>query len=357
MPRLAFPDLGRLDAPARRRRIACWLGMGALLALSALGLARVFSRVASPFGAVDLHPYWYAGHALRQGLNPYQPGLARVITLPVSYLDGTVTATPPLAQPGLSLVPVNTAPLSLLLFAFAWLSWPWAKWLWLGVNLGLALLLPRLLLRAFPQREALTRRDQVWLHLLFLSLAGTRMALWTGQTTLLVFALMLGALIWRARNGWVAVAMLGVALCKYSLALPVFLWLGLSRRRRDWHIAALSLLAQLLGLLAVAALSHSAPLAIAQAYWRILQYVLRTTADVGVQLALLLPAGGWLRSAALGALIVAVGGTILATARRRETFDNAIEGYALWVILLLGTLLATYHGTYDTALAIAFVPL
>ncbi|NKQ36716.1 MAG: hypothetical protein HF973_14020 [Chloroflexi bacterium] len=89
-------------------------------------------EVLLPRGSADFHSYWFSGHFLRQGTDPYQAFFdRRVPSVPVHYVDGLTTEQAPVAQPGLAITPANTAPITLLLSLFSWLSWPSAKLLWL----------------------------------------------------------------------------------------------------------------------------------------------------------------------------------------------------------------------------------
>jgi hypothetical protein len=66
----------------------------------------------------------------------------------------------------------------------------------------------------------------------FYGFVGTRVSVGTGQTTLFVFALMLGALLTMSKNWFASGIMLGFALSKYSVALPVFLFMLYEQKYR-----------------------------------------------------------------------------------------------------------------------------
>ena len=207
------------------------------LIVIALVLASVFSRIAanvtSPTGSHDFHPYWYQGHALRRGSNPYRAFLkGEMPTLPIRYLDGVVVTEPPVARPGLSTSVTNTAPLVLLLSLFSYFSWPVAKLAWMAINLGLILALPWLLVSAFPLRT-FTRSQRLLLCLVVYAFGFTRHPVSIGQTTLAVFSLLLASLALQERHWFWAGICLGIALSKYSLALPVLLLFLVEFRRQS----------------------------------------------------------------------------------------------------------------------------
>ena len=359
-------------AALRRSHLLFQLLLFGLAVLSVLALLRIGDRISGRQGGIDFHPYWYRGHALRQGDNPYDPAFVDPdLKLPIHYLDGKVTSELPVAQPGLVNLPPNTAPLALILFQFSRVSWPTAKWLWTLVNLALVLLLPGWVMRTFPERRSLTPADRWLIHLAFYAFVSTRVAVWVGQTTLVVFALMLAAIWLRPRSWPLAGLCLGLALSKYSLALPLFLWLVLQLRRREWLIAGTGLLVQAAGLVAIALLSGVTPLRVAQDYVFIFRWIVGSTEGEGAQLASLAPHQTlWIVAVALSCL---AGFTAWAAYLRRHQTQHSLGNkgaaagylarsgpladYHLWVILVLWTLLAAYHGVYDSLVAVVLLPL
>jgi hypothetical protein len=149
----------------------------------------------------DLHPYWYSGHFIRQGVNPYFAFLNGLEpALPIAYMDGSIVESPPVAQPELGLTPANTAPMLLLLSVLSWLSWPVAKTVWLFTNLVLMLALPWLTMCFLPDRHQWPLSARWLLALLFYGWLGSRAAVTSGQTTLLVLTLSMGALLLPRRH-------------------------------------------------------------------------------------------------------------------------------------------------------------
>src|SRR5215208_1804242 len=69
----------------------------------------IFIETGKPPGATDFHQFWYAGHFIFQGRDPYQAFFAeQQPDLPVHYLDGVTVNQYPVAQPTLEVAPSNT---------------------------------------------------------------------------------------------------------------------------------------------------------------------------------------------------------------------------------------------------------
>ncbi len=326
-----------------------------LLQLSLIGLAlldvfalvRIVSRVQDDQGGVDFHAYWFFGHFVRQGENPYTAfaGYAEP-ELPITYLDGVTTTTLPVARPGLARTPANTAPLLLLLSLFSWFSWPVAQWMWLAVNLVLMGWTPWLALRLLPASPP--RLVCWWVALAFYGFAGVRVAVWSGQTTLIVFTLMLLAHRAVERHPWLAGLALGVALSKYSLALPLaLLWLY----RRRWLPLVFALLTQAAGLLIISTLANGDLVQTVRLYWQIL---LRHTNQPGIHLG-----GLWPESVTWQVVAAAIVSVIVLTAvwrwGQRSPGAAPYTDLLLLAVLSLGTVLAAYHRIYDVVPVILFL--
>lgn len=319
-----------------------------VLALLALfSLVRIVSRAQDAPGGVDFHSYWFSGHFVRQGENPYAAFARRAEPeLPISYLDGTITTSLPVAQPGLARTPANTAPLLLLLSLFSWFSWPVAQWMWLAISVGLMLWTPWLALRLLPASPP--RWLSWWVALAFYAFTGVRVAVWSGQTTLIVFVLMLLAHRAVERRPWLAGLALGLALSKYSLALPLaLLWLY----RRRWLPLLLALLTQVAGLLIVSTLANGGLADTLRLYW---QLFLRHANQPGIHL------GGFWPQSTLWQILAAaaIGLTVLAALwrwRRQSPAPTAYNDLLLLALFSLATVLAAYHRLYDVVPVILFL--
>jgi len=326
---------------------------------SFLGFVYMIRDSLSASGSIDFHSYWYSGHFVRQGTDPYEAFLSeQQPQIPVYYLDGKAVTAQPVAQPGLAIVPANTAPIVLLLSLFSFFSWPLAKSVWLIVNLLLALMIPWMVLRLwFP--NAGIRSESLIIVFSFWSLLATRMAVITGQTTLVVFALMLLTLMTMNKNWVLSGIALGIALSKYSLSMPVLLFLLFKRKS---NVIALALAAQAIGLLGLSILTNVSPMQV----WH--EYILMIgghLGDKGIHLVYsiyrLMPDAistpVFFSITLLSTFIV---GAPLAYWLKRYYFslpDNvrSLADFHIVTILMLWTLLVVYHREYDVVIWIVFV--
>jgi hypothetical protein len=336
-----------------------FLIIAGLFFLALFSLGRMVGKMIDPkFGSLDLHAIWHSGHALRQGEDPLRFALdKRSPDLPVTYLDGTVTSEPPVAQPGLPRQPSNTAPLYLPLAATAYLSWPVARWIGFALNFGLMLLIPALLIRLFPYRHTLSTADKLLIFLLLFTLTGTRVTVWIGQTTFMVFALMLGSLLLRERHPVWSGILLGFALSKYSLAFAVVLFMVWEWRRRSVWILITAAAVQAAGLLILAWLGHTSPQAILLDYIDI--FKLFIDIPQGLRLGLLFPDNAFFAIAVPLLLTISVFG-LLAWLRMKRPWQNLaweLASFEAFAALVLWSLLVAYHRIYDYSTAIAAAPL
>src|SRR4051812_30789785 len=72
------------------RRLLLLALMGLLLYVGSFGLVRTSIKAVAITGSWDLHPYWYFGHFVRAGINPYiayEKGF--VVPKTLQYWDGS----------------------------------------------------------------------------------------------------------------------------------------------------------------------------------------------------------------------------------------------------------------------------
>ncbi len=331
-------------------------GLIAILAgLAIYSLIYIVRTSLSPLGGIDFHSYWYSGHFLRQGDDPYQAYLNQQIPrTPLRYIDLPDPFAGDVAQPGLANVPANTAPMVLLLGFFAFFSWPTAKLLWLLCNLLFLLLLPRLLEGWLSPEKRFKPSELLLIGLLVFSLFGTRNSAVNGQTSIFVYLLMLASLVIADKSPWASGIALGFALSKYSLSLPVMLLFIIERR---WKSIATSATVQIAGLLAVSAISGQSPMAILSAYKEIM---LIHTSMPGIHLANLFAPGSLTGSTAPILLSVGVFSALLAAGLRKTPSGFSINAdfytqnnRLVFDILLLWTLLVAYHRAYDSFIVLS----
>lgn len=319
-----------------------------LVLVSLLAGVRTVLKTTEADGAFDLHPYWLAGHYLRAGLNPYLAFRDNLpLPGPVSYLDGSTAAAEAVPQPGLGRVPANTAPMLLLLTPLAWLPWPLAKSVWLLCNLILIGLIPWLVVRLLVPPYVLAP-IYAWLTAFaFYAMKGPRESAASGQTSLLVFACMGVALLARRHELWAGLA-LGVALSKYSLALPVAIFLLLDRR---WWALLVAAGVQIIALLVVAAPDGWM---VAETVAVNLSMVGRHQVQVGIHLPFLLRAWPNLAQGVVVTGTLVVAGAVLWSWRRGWNHHHLLAVNSLMVTWLL---VAVYHRNYDSLVVILFLTL
>jgi hypothetical protein len=339
-----------------------WKGISLLVlgVLSIISFSYSITKTLDPSGAIDFHSYWYSGHFVRQGNDPYEAYLLGLAPdVPVHYWDAEPANSLPIAQPDLAIVPANTAPMVLLLTPFSYVSWTLAKVLWLVCNLVLMLAIPYMVFQMLPKGSLLGPFEKAILWLSFLSFFGTRNIAGNGQTSLLVFALMLVTLIAMHKNGLLAGLALGLALSKYSLSLPVFIFLLLKRKFRIAFIAAA---VQVFGIFILYLITQASPYQILEGYIQILRI---HTGLPGIHLSTLFPDQNLLSLLATILLTVMVAiflliGRIKIGAHAEHGLTShgiQLEDLITVTILILWTLLVAYHRAYDTFLAILFIAL
>jgi hypothetical protein len=329
-----------------------WLLVGVTAVMALMSIGRAVTNTLSPGGATDFHQFWYAGHFVLQGVDPYQAFVNRIEpSLPVRYMDGPVVEVGQVAQPGLNRILPNTAPMVVLLSGFALFSWPVAKMIWLFCNLALVLLVPWMVLGIVDPDSRMATSTRLLVLFVFLAMVGTRSAVGVGQTTLLVFACMLGAVTLAEKRPMLSGILLGIALSKYSVGLAGFIFMLAAGQ---FLVAGVSLGVQLLGSVVLGLVTGSSVFVITGHYLKWLSWMVN---NEGVHLA------GALRNVGVSPLAIAllvtviVGSLLTAWAFRRRSiggtsFVKVAEGLPVFAVFLLWELLAGYHYAYDSLLAI-----
>ncbi len=301
-------------------------------------------------GASDFHSYWYAALFVGQGKDPYAAFIAGdAPSLPVYHIDGSVTHS----FEALPTTPANTAVTVLLVSPLSLYKWETAKIAWLAINLVAAVATPIIALRLFP---AWVPR---WLTITsipaYLALGGTRQAIGNGQTTVVVILRMLLSLL-QFKRGRQALSglLLGLALGKYSLSLPLaifYLW------RRQWAILLAATATQMGGFMLLAALTGSSPFSAMSAYYQVAR---RHLGHPGVHLSAAI-SSNTTPGLELVATGVSLGATCLVvrhflqhwpdTATSRNS--RAVLDQQEWAVLSAFSawaLAGVYHSFYDTGL-------
>lgn len=321
-------------------------------------MAYIFIETQSDQGARDFHQFWYAGQFISQGRDPYAAFFAgEQPALPIAYMDGVILNEYPIGQPSLEITPSNTPAMMLLLMPLALFSWPTAKLIFMFINIVLMLITAILVVRWLPFAGVqLPRLDGILIFLVYIDLSATRIAIENGQTTLLVFLLMLVAVLYAQRDWRISGLALGLALSKYSLSLPVFLFLLFKRK---FNILILAAAVQLLGILGIASITRTSPVTIVQEN---IQLFFRLFDQPGIHLS------RWFEGSSpnllLSMLPVLVMTLVvfvpifywLRTSRIPADMEGVID-FHLLTILFIWTMLVAYHRLYDTLILITFAVL
>ncbi len=322
---------------------------------SVASLLRIIQFTFSPAGANDLYVYWYAGHFVREAQDPYAAFLTdQKPSLPIHYLDKTVTDLQDVVVPGWVPAPALTFPLIAILSCFAFLSWPLAKLVWLGFNLLLIFMIPPLILRIFAPKERWGRWITAVFILVFVGLTSTRYAGSSGQVTFLVLLLGLGSIHFSKSRPYTAGILLGIALSKYSLSIGFFLYLLLFERNYRTTLTALAV--QTLGLLGLSIMSGTGITEIVRGYFFML---LHHSQLEGIHLASLFPSKPWeLPIAILLSLVVCIPLLLWYKRNKEHIINNQLSPtlrQILLTVLSLWALLVAYHRAYDVVLYILFI--
>jgi len=334
-----------------QRQPLLWVCIAVLFVLALLAAARTVPLTLENTGSYDLHAYWYFGHFVRQGQNPYQAFVERpLLALPIHYLDGRTVTAEPVMQPNLGVHVPNTAPMMLLLSGLSWFSWPVAKAIWLVCNVVFTAAVPWLILALLPASLRLPRTGQWLVAGLFYLLKAPRLVTVVGQTSLCVLFLMLAAVLVRKRSWLLSGLLLGVAVSKYSLALPAALWLLIDRR---YLVLGTALAVQVAGLLLISSLGTYSPLETVAVY---IKLMVEHVGEEGIHIAYFTA-----QYRMLGNLLVAGGSLILLWRlcrwwwRARPVEDADV--LPVMTVLSLWTLLVAYHRSYDVILVGLFLVL
>jgi len=346
-----------LSSSRKKKKIFQTLLLFTLGVWSIASLLRIIQFTFSPEGANDLYVYWYAGHFVREGQDPYDSFLTdQKPSLPIHYIDKTVTDLREVVVPGWVPAPALTFPLIAILSSFAYLSWPLAKLTWLGFNLLFIFMIPPLIFRIFAPEGRWGRRLTAVFILVFVGLTSTRYAGSSGQMTFLVLLLTLGSIHFAKSRPYTAGILLGIALSKYSLSIGFFLYLLLFERNYRTTLAALGV--QIMGLLGLSMMSGTAVVDIVRGY---LFMLLHHSQMEGIHFASLFPSKSWNFQTAI-ILTLAVFLTLLLWYNRsKEQFINKqlspTHRQHLLTVLSLWALLVGYHRAYDAVMYILFISL
>ena len=351
-----------------------------LLALLALMLLTVLYTVPwtvrnsleKEYSGLDFHGYWYAGHFIRQGVNsysaivndpnpnywdpqipgsgnPHLPGGAESsLELPIYYLDGYVADAHPIAQ-AMIVVPAVTAPLNILMGLFSWFSWQTARLIWMILNLIFAALIPWLALRLIREPNQLKLVDKLIFAFVFYNIYGLRQSIVVGQQTLICLLLLILALLFK-KNWVISGILLGFGISKYSVGLPVFLYLLLQRKNRTIMV---SILVQAIAILLLMPFKSGSPLNTLMAYFKVIAV---NYSQDGVHLAARFTDGAMPTILSVIVLIVLILMMVRQYLPRRILKpEESIVGLNDLNLITLAVFLVAYHRIHDMSFMIFFL--
>jgi hypothetical protein len=237
--------------------------------ISLFRFTRIIMITISQNGAVDFHGFWYAGQFVRQGTDPFAAYLYQLEPkVPVKYLDGITIKTLPIAQKNLTQEESNTPLMVLFLSPLAFLSWKTAKIVWMVVNLFFLLLVPRLVIRLYPNVKPIALKYKLMIYFGLWGLLASSNAIGNGQSTFLVFILSLASILTSKKNWFLAGLVLGIALSKYSLSLPFLVFILLFHK--NYKVLLVSVCFQILGFVSLAVLTRTSMTVLFIEYLRII---------------------------------------------------------------------------------------
>jgi len=318
--------------------------------LALYSLTYIVIKTIDPSGATDFHSYWYAGQFVRQGIDPYYAFINNQNPeIPIYYFDGKISNDLPIAQKGLARVPANTAPMVELLTLFSFFSWPIAKILWMICNLIMILIIPFGIFELFPLLKNRSIIDKVIFTLIFIGLFGTRNIATNGQTSLMVFAAMLLAVL-KEKNWVLSGLAFGFALSKYSLSLSLLFLFLIERKYRQIIIGFTF---QTIAIVILSLITQQSFVNIIEESYKIFSLHIYQT---GIQLTSIFPQNNY-GSDFLFIVPFFFTLSILSLLLYSRVIRPALPmtppiRQTLFSILILWTLLVAYHRAYDTFIVI-----
>jgi hypothetical protein len=286
---------------------------------------------------------------MRQGEDPYKSFLANAeIRLPVEYIDGHVAKSLPIAETDeQQKLPGNSPPVLFLLLPLSFVSWDSAKVVWLIVSISLVIATPWLVFRLIPDRLGLV--VSLIVALIFYGLPGTRAAIVTGQTGVLAIFLVLLAfkLTQDNRNWWAGLA-LGIALSKFTVAIPLILLL---LYKRNWQTLIVTVGIQTAGFAAIAFLREGSPFAVFGDFASIAG---KHAPLIGIHLTGLFNPTTLTTISVAAIFSIAVLIPFLPSALKLKAKDSHadVRGFTVFAVSCLWGLLVVYHRGYDIGMAL-----
>ena len=250
--------------------------------------------------------------------------------------------------------PGNTAPFVFLFSVFSFLPLKYAAVIWFVLNILFAVFIPLIILKIFRAYGiSLPEYFEVLSVLVFFSLNMTfRGIIGNGQTTSLIFLfLCLSVLFFKLGQPIFAGLVLGLALSKYNVAVPVFIFFLM---RRQFKILLIAVLVQLIGVLFLSLWAWVSPIEIVEDYLAIaffhatISYVHGINISAYFPKSILVSLGSFL----IVTILYGVGFYFSAGRSTKIKLSSGQDDLPILNLLFLWMLLSLYHLGYDTILAV-----
>jgi len=232
--------------------------------------------------------------------------------------------------------------LPLAAFSFDWLVYGWLV-LQLGMMVGIFYLAIKLWGENWSARAVLFFCSYVCMW------APVRVELRNGQIASLILLILLGALLAASRDPIFAGVLLGIALCKYSLTYPFFLY---SLWKRNWKTVAAALSIPLILSAVFLLMTGISPIAATAEYLKSTRDVYSTAVVSGsteIKLLLMSFTANNQTAASVISVVLAIIGLAAIVMVIRRSKENEPEHLAVLALFALWTV---YHRIYDVVLCI-----
>jgi len=304
----------------------------------------------------DLHQFWYGGHLLMQGKNPY---IVLYNQKPLGYSPNSgyhpqAAQNPAKERWKVRIIPAS-APIFLLMAPLSLLPWACATIVWLLVNMALGVFFVWIILRCIGKN--LFSLDGLLLTSLFFSLICTRQVFELGQTSLIVAVFMWLSFMVLSKSQILSGILLGIAFSKFTLALPMVFYFAY--KKKIWALL-FCCITQVVGLLILCVATQTNPAITVKAYLAGSRLVLNQTKSFAVHLSAL-PWGsissilGWIITAATIAFPCWF--RFRSSSVRSDAYSEKFIALILISIFSFWSLLVLYHGRQDMVIILPFIAL
>ena len=305
---------------------------------------------------IDLYQFWYGSQFLWQGKEPYTAMLRNETPHVPAYIAGRDD------QPagslydlpkkwGIQYIPGAPA-VFLLMTPLSLLPWTTAAVLFGAVNLLLCAVYVWLLARLHG--VSLFTLNGLLLLSVLLSLLATRQLLELGQISLLIIVLMIAAFLLLEKQPTLAGILQGIAISKFTISFPLILYFVYKRK---WKALLACVITQLIGLAAIALVTHTDVAQVAAANLSMAWSIMTTQQDAGWSAHLLAMNWGVLKYIAVGLVtcVAGVGLVLWYGSRQPHERTDTLSWVLLIAVMSFWSLLVLYHARQDWMVAMLLV--